>query len=171
MAKVQRNAPILTVSVAAELAGMHPQTVRQYDRLGLVVAQRTRGGGRRYSLAEVDRLIEIQRLSQEEGINLAGIARILELQDQVEALAARNTRLEKQLARVRDLGIRMREELDHQAELERRVFAADSSGAVTMAEGLDLLRRALRSVGSDFAEPAEGQDVVLWRPRSLARFY
>ena len=50
-----REAPILTVSVAAELAGMHPQTVRQYDRLGLVPAKRTRGGGRRYSLSDVDK--------------------------------------------------------------------------------------------------------------------
>ena len=176
MAKVQHNAPILTVSVAAELAGMHPQTVRQYDRLGLVVASRTRGGGRRYSLADVDRLIEIQRLSQEEGINLAGIARIIELQNEVEALAAKAARLEKQLSRVRDLGTRMREELDRQAALDRRVFAADSSGSVTMAAGLELLRRALHSVDGatsldPFGEPAEGQDMVVWRPRSLARLY
>lgn len=92
MAKVSKTAPILTVSVAAELAGMHAQTVRQYDRLGLVVAKRTRGGGRRYSLNDVDRLTEIQRLSQDEGINLAGISRIFELRDELEKLFAPKTR-------------------------------------------------------------------------------
>lgn len=166
MARVQRSAPILTVSVAAELAGMHPQTVRQYDRLGLVVAHRTGGGGRRYSLADVDRLIEVQRLSQEDGINLAGIARILKLQDQLAAAIAKNARLEKQLARVHELGERMRSELERQAQRDNRVFAANSSGEVAMAEGLEWLRRAMDAVG----DVSDSRDVVLWRPRSLARF-
>ncbi|MCK0439348.1 helix-turn-helix transcriptional regulator [Gordonia alkaliphila] len=74
------------ISVAAELAGMHAQTLRTYDRLGLVTPKRTRGGGRRYSQGDVDRLREIQRLSQDEGVNLAGIKRIIELSDQVAAL-------------------------------------------------------------------------------------
>src|SRR5690625_8038827 len=73
------DAPIFLISVAAERAGMHPQTLRTYDRLGLVVPQRTRGRGRRYSARAVDVLREVQRLSQEEGINLAGIKRILHL--------------------------------------------------------------------------------------------
>lgn len=84
-----RDAPILTVSVAAELAGMHPQTVRQYDRLGLVPAKRTRGGGRRYSLSDVDKLLEIQELSQKEGINLAGSPEFLRCNRKMSSCASR----------------------------------------------------------------------------------
>ena len=74
--------PVFTVGRAAELANVHPQTLRQYDRLGLVVPQRTGGGARRYSLRDVFRLVQAQQLSQEEGINLAGITRILELEEE-----------------------------------------------------------------------------------------
>src|SRR3984885_4366832 len=77
------------ISVAAELAGMHAQTLRTYDRLGLVTPRRTTGGGRRYSQHDVDLLREVQRLSQDEGVNLAGIKRIIELTNQVEALRSR----------------------------------------------------------------------------------
>ena len=80
---------VFVISVAAQLAGMHPQTLRQYDRLGLVSPQRTGGGGRRYSDQDVTRLREVQRLSQEEGVNLAGIKRIIELENQVAALQQR----------------------------------------------------------------------------------
>lgn len=69
---------LYVISVAAELAGMHPQTLRQYDRIGLVIPKRTKGRGRRYSAEDIAELREIQRLSQEEGINLAGIKRLLE---------------------------------------------------------------------------------------------
>ncbi|BBZ65524.1 MerR family transcriptional regulator [Mycolicibacterium insubricum] len=77
------------ISVAAELAGMHVQTLRTYDRLGLVTPQRSSGGGRRYSERDVELLREVQRLSQEEGVNLAGIKRIIELTNKVAALQAR----------------------------------------------------------------------------------
>jgi len=77
------------ISVAAELAGMHAQTLRTYDRLGLVSPDRSSGGGRRYSQHDVDLLREVQRLSQDEGVNLAGIKRIIELTNQVEALQSR----------------------------------------------------------------------------------
>jgi MerR family transcriptional regulator, heat shock protein HspR len=77
------------ISVAAELAGMHAQTLRTYDRLGLVSPNRSSGGGRRYSQHDVDLLREVQRLSQDEGVNLAGIKRIIELTNQVEALQSR----------------------------------------------------------------------------------
>ncbi len=77
------------ISVAAELAGMHAQTLRTYDRLGLVSPDRSSGGGRRYSQRDVDLLREVQRLSQDEGVNLAGIKRIIELTNQVEALQSR----------------------------------------------------------------------------------
>ena len=68
---------------------MHAQTLRTYDRLGLVSPRRSSGGGRRYSQRDVDLLREVQRLSQDEGVNLAGIKRIIELTNQVEALQAR----------------------------------------------------------------------------------
>src|SRR3954466_15509661 len=74
------DAKVFIISVAARLAGMHPQTLRQYDRLGLVQAGRSPGGGRRYSDRDVRLLREIQRLSQDEGVNLAGIKRIIELE-------------------------------------------------------------------------------------------
>jgi MerR family transcriptional regulator, heat shock protein HspR len=77
------------ISVAAELAGMHAQTLRTYDRLGLVSPGRSSGGGRRYSQHDVELLREVQRLSQDEGVNLAGIKRIIELTNQVAALQAR----------------------------------------------------------------------------------
>lgn len=83
---VRDDEPIYVISVAAEMAGMHPQTLRQYDRLGLVSPRRTGGGGRRYSLRDVEQLREVQRLSQEDGVNLNGIKRILELEAEVERL-------------------------------------------------------------------------------------
>ena len=91
MAKNPREADSRTflISVAAELAGMHAQTLRTYDRLGLVSPRRTSGGGRRYSQRDVELLRHVQRLSQDEGVNLAGIKRIIELTNQVAALQAR----------------------------------------------------------------------------------
>jgi MerR family transcriptional regulator/heat shock protein HspR len=88
------DTPVFVISVAAQLAGMHAQTLRQYDRLGLVTPSRTSGGGRRYSQRDVALLREVQRLSQEEGISLPGIARILELENQVAALRARVAELD-----------------------------------------------------------------------------
>lgn len=89
------------ISVAAELAGMHAQTLRTYDRLGLVSPQRSSGGGRRYSEHDVDLLREVQRLSQDEGVNLAGIKRIIELTNQVDALRSRLTEMADQLELLR----------------------------------------------------------------------
>jgi MerR family transcriptional regulator/heat shock protein HspR len=89
------------ISVAAELAGMHAQTLRTYDRLGLVSPRRTTGGGRRYSQRDVDLLRQVQRLSQDEGVNLAGIKRIIELTNQVEALQARLQELAEELTVLR----------------------------------------------------------------------
>jgi MerR family transcriptional regulator/heat shock protein HspR len=89
MAKKDEAARTFLISVAAELAGMHAQTLRTYDRLGLVSPVRSSGGGRRYSQHDVDLLREVQRLSQDEGVNLAGIKRIIELTNQVEALQSR----------------------------------------------------------------------------------
>ena len=91
------DAPVFVISDAAELAGMHAQTLRQYDRLGLVSPGRTAGGGRRYSPRDVALLREVQRLSQEDGVNLAGIKRIIELESRVEALQARVAELLEEL--------------------------------------------------------------------------
>jgi MerR family transcriptional regulator/heat shock protein HspR len=89
------------ISVAAELAGMHAQTLRTYDRLGLVSPQRSSGGGRRYSQHDVDLLREVQRLSQDEGVNLAGIKRIIELTNQVDALQSRLKEMAEEIAMLR----------------------------------------------------------------------
>src|ERR1700745_3904988 len=91
MAKSRRESESRTflISVSAELAGMHAQTLRTYDRLGLVSPRRSSGGGRRYSQHDVELLREVQRLSQDEGVTLAGIKRIIELTNQVAALQAR----------------------------------------------------------------------------------
>ncbi|CAN5707618.1 helix-turn-helix transcriptional regulator [soil metagenome] len=95
---VPEDAPVFVISIAAQLAGMHPQTLRQYDRAGLVTPGRTPGGGRRYSPRDVALLREVQRLSQEEGVNLAGIKRIIELESQVDSLQMRITELLTELS-------------------------------------------------------------------------
>jgi MerR family transcriptional regulator/heat shock protein HspR len=92
------EAKILIISVAARMAGMHPQTLRQYDRLGLVQPERTAGGGRRYSTRDVALLRDIQRLSQDEGINLAGVKRIIGLEQLAAELRQRIAELEVELA-------------------------------------------------------------------------
>jgi MerR family transcriptional regulator/heat shock protein HspR len=109
---VDEDARVFVISVAADLAGMHPQTLRQYDRLGLVSPGRTRGRGRRYSLRDIALLREVQRLSQDEGVNLAGIKRILELEEEL-AVARRQVEF-------------LRDMLDP----GRRVFTADPTGTV-----------------------------------------
>lgn len=135
------GAPIFVISVAAQLAGMHPQTLRQYDRLGLVTPGRAPGRGRRYSARDVAVLREVQRLSQDEGVSLAGVKRILDLENQVDALRAR----------VADLGMELAA-TQAAAGLSRRVFAAGPSGeVVTMLPGR---RPARASAGA----------LVLWRP-------
>jgi MerR family transcriptional regulator/heat shock protein HspR len=91
------DTPVFVISVAAELAGMHPQTLRQYDRIGLVTPGRAGGGGRRYSARDVALLRQVQRLSQEEGVSLPGIKRIIELEHHVEALQARVAEMTEQL--------------------------------------------------------------------------
>src|SRR3954453_23526082 len=95
------DAPVYVISVAATLAGMHPQTLRQYDRLGLVSPGRTPGRGRRYSARDIEMLRQVQRLSQDEGINLAGVKRILELESHVDALRSRLSELVAELEATR----------------------------------------------------------------------
>lgn len=133
------DAPVFVISVAARLAGMHPQTLRQYDRLGLVSPRRTSGRGRRYSVRDVAQLREVQRLSQDEGINLAGIQRILDLEREL-----RRTREELQ-------------QLRRQVSTGSRVFAASAAGEVSeLPRGR---RTSRREVGA----------LVLWRPPHARR--
>lgn len=137
------NAPLFVISVAAELAEMHPQTLRQYDRLGIVKPNRAPGRSRRYSQRDVDALREVQRLSGE-GVSLEGIKRILELENQVDALRAKVSELGAELQEARS-GRMSRQDAS-------RVFAAGSVGGdvVTLARGQ---RPRPRSSA-----------VVLWRP-------
>ncbi|HEV7184246.1 MAG TPA: MerR family transcriptional regulator, partial [Leifsonia sp.] len=110
---MDENSQVFVISIAAQLAGMHPQTLRQYDRLGLVSPTRTSGKSRRYSMRDVVKLQEISRLGTE-GVSLEGIRRILELEDQVGALSLR----------IRELESALSDELLNRSG--RRVFAAGS---------------------------------------------
>ena len=131
---------VYVISVAAELAGMHAQTLRQYDRLGLVSPGRTSGGGRRYSPRDVALLREVQRLSQEDGVNLAGIKRIIDLESQVEALQQR-----------------VQELLTELEIAETRAFAAES--AIRAGYGGD------GHPGSLVPLRPSTSALVVWRPR------
>jgi MerR family transcriptional regulator/heat shock protein HspR len=91
------DTPVFVISIAAEFSGMHAQTLRSYDRIGLVSPGRASGGGRRYSVRDIALLREVQRLSQEEGVNLAGIKRIIELESHVDALRAKVAELAAEL--------------------------------------------------------------------------
>ncbi|HEV2374382.1 MAG TPA: helix-turn-helix transcriptional regulator [Streptosporangiaceae bacterium] len=106
--------PLYVISVAAELSGLHPQTLRAYDRLGLVSPGRAPGRGRRYSLRDILALREVQRLSQEEGVNLSGIKRILELdaelmrtRDALASLTAEVAQLRAELESTRSVAARL----------------------------------------------------------------
>ena len=136
--------PVFVISVAAQLAGMHAQTLRQYDRLGLVSPLRTRGGGRRYSARDVTLLREVQRLSQDEGVSLAGIQRILDLENQVQALRARVTELGTELDALKSV-----------FGSGSRVFAAGRAGEVVAVRAG---QRPTRSV-------SPSQAIVVWRSR------
>ena len=134
---MDEQSPIFAIAIAAELAAMHPQTLRQYDRLGLVSPTRTAGKSRRYSMRDVVQLREIARLSAE-GLNLEGIRRMLELENQVAALQSR----------VRELEAALADELLNRPG--RRIFAAGGSGdVVTLRAGT----RAQRNT-----------QMVVWRP-------
>ncbi len=98
----EMDTPVFVISVAAQLAGMHAQTLRSYDREGLVSPGRSAGGGRRYSQRDIELLREVQRLSQDEGVNRAGIRRIIELESQVDALRSRIAEMSAEVAELRD---------------------------------------------------------------------
>ena len=106
----ESDAPLFVISVAAQLAGMHAQTLRSYDREGLVSPGRTSGGGRRYSQRDIELLREVQKLSQDEGVNRAGIRRIIELEAQVDALRARLAEMADEITELRTDLVRSRTE-------------------------------------------------------------
>lgn len=140
--QVDEDSPVFVISVAAQLAGMHPQTLRQYDRLGLVSPGRAAGRGRRYSARDVAVLREVQRLSQEEGVNLAGIKRILELELENDRLRDQVRRLSAELDELRD-----------RLSAGRRIFAADPTGGIV----------AVRPGRRPDRMPPTGA-LVVWRP-------
>jgi MerR family transcriptional regulator/heat shock protein HspR len=98
---MSEDMPVYVISVAASLSGMHPQTLRGYERVGLVTPRRSAGGGRRYSMRDILALREIQRLSQEEGINLNGIKRILDLEREVQQARLLAAQLHSEVAQLR----------------------------------------------------------------------
>ena len=116
---IDHDAPVFAISVAAQLAGMHPQTLRTYDRMGLVSPRRTAKRGRRYSARDIARLRLVQRLSQDEGINLEGIRRILAMQDEIDDLRSRVNDLTQLVDAIR-----------HASVAGGRVFTADPTGSV-----------------------------------------
>src|SRR5262245_11798258 len=95
------DTPVYVIAVAAQLSGLHPQTLRAYDRLGLVSPGRTAGRGRRYSLRDILILREVQRLSQEDGVNLSGIKRILELESEWQRSRIRLAELAEEINQLR----------------------------------------------------------------------
>jgi MerR family transcriptional regulator, heat shock protein HspR len=90
---------VYVISVAAELAGVHPQTLRIYERKGLLRPERTSGNSRRYSERDIDRLRTIQELTQTEGVNLAGVKRIIQMQRELDRARERIRELEAELSR------------------------------------------------------------------------
>lgn len=123
LAATHRHDPLFVISVAAELADMHPQTLRQYDRLGLVTPRRQGGRHRRYSPYDIEQLRQIQQLSQE-GVSLEGIRRIIALQNRVEELEEQVSDLRHALRKA------------HRDSGGSRVFAVGSRGeVVTVARG------------------------------------
>jgi MerR family transcriptional regulator/heat shock protein HspR len=89
--------PRYMISVAAELVGMHPQTLRMYEQKGLVTPRRTAGNTRLYSEADLERLRLIQRLTSELGLNLAGVEAVLDLEEQLQRMQAQLERLEREM--------------------------------------------------------------------------
>ena len=124
MNEQDRNRPLYMIGVAAELAGMHPQTLRSYEQKGLVTPQRTRGNTRMYSQADIERLALINELT-DEGINLAGVIRILDLQGR---LNERDQELDDLHRRVRRLADRV-----HELETRASVTSLVQTGGTSLA--------------------------------------
>lgn len=100
MAHQDRNEPVYMISIAAQLTGLHPQTVRLYERLGLVSPKRVNRKNRLFSEADIQRLLQIRRFTQEMGVNLAGVEIILDLLQKIEQMQEEMEALRRQLARI-----------------------------------------------------------------------
>ena len=145
--EVSDDTPVYVISVAAELSGMHPQTLRSYDRLGLVSPGRSSGRGRRYSLRDILVLRQVQRLSQEDGVNLSGIKLILELEAELDRSRQVMAEMNAQLTQLR-------------AELEStRAVAARLAGLVrNRAAGAELV--PVRNFGGAAPRAASAEAAV-----------
>jgi len=128
------DAAVFVISVAAELTGLHPQTLRTYERMGLITPGRTGGGGRRYSPRDIDLLREIAQLTSS-GIGIEGVRRILDLENRLAALASRNEELLAELEATRE----------------------------ALRQSVSSRRRGSTSRLPAVPEPAPGQSVVVWR--------
>src|SRR5207302_365824 len=135
---------VYIISVAAELAGVHPQTLRIYERKGLLQPARTPGNTRRYSGRDIERLRMIQQLTQEHGINLAGVKMIVAMENQLDRMRRRLEQLDRDHERLRD---RMLAEIDHlQSERERAQIVPVST-----------VKRLMRRIAVDDLEAARGR--------------
>lgn len=135
--QISDDTPVYVISVAAQLSGMHPQTLRAYDRLGLVCPGRSAGRGRRYSLRDILVLREVQRLSQQDGVNLSGIKRILELESELQQsrrvlaeMTAQIAQLRVELESTRSVAARLAALLRRQGAGAELVPVRDSPGTV-----------------------------------------
>jgi MerR family transcriptional regulator, heat shock protein HspR len=142
------DTPVYVISVAASLSGMHPQTLRGYERVGLVVPLRTEGRGRRYSMRDILALREIQRLSQDEGINLSGIKRILDLERELEQARLAAAELHREVAQ-------LRAELESTRAVAARLAELRRTPQVNPAAALVPVRNTTRIT---FWQPAAAQD-------------
>jgi MerR family transcriptional regulator, heat shock protein HspR len=115
MATPDNSRPVYMISIAAELAGMHPQTLRIYEQRGLIEPDRSPKGTRRYSQADVERLRRIQQLTSELGMNLAGVERVFELEGELEQMRRRMDRMERRAEQ-------MRREFEAEVDQVRRSF-------------------------------------------------
>jgi MerR family transcriptional regulator/heat shock protein HspR len=122
--------PVYVISVAASLSGMHPQTLRGYERVGLLTPRRTAGGGRRYSMRDILALRQIQRLSQDEGINLSGIKRILDLERELEQARLMAAELHAEVSMLRNELESTRAVAARLAQLRRRSQTVDPAATL-----------------------------------------
>jgi len=115
---VKSDRGVFMISVAAELAEMHPQTLRMYEQRGLIAPKRSPKGTRLYSQEDVDRLRRIQEMTAELGMNLAGVERVLELEEQLERMARRMAAMEAEAEA-------LRREMEDELDRVRRSFRAE----------------------------------------------
>lgn len=121
MSRREERGAVYVISVAAELAGVHPQTLRVYERKGLLSPERTSGNTRRYSVKDIERLRRIQQLTQDEGVNLAGARMVLRLEEQLDRMRRDLTRM---AARVQELEADVAREMRHMAQQAGEIIPA-----------------------------------------------